>query len=292
MSESKKKPTQSVPTWEFTIYGDIDKELEWLNSLNKEIKRGKAALETCPTTGREHLQGRITFYATHRFGYLKKFHPKARWEASKATNDWTYMNKRGEPPVWDVDNRAPGVRSDLDELKVMVQEGKTELECFEAHFGTMVRYGRGLERYRTLLEAKRKRPQNETIVYVGASGVSKTTTVEDRFPDAFWLTYDGKGSLWWDGYDGQKVVVFDDFRGSWMPYESLLQILNWNGKCRVNTKGGSKWLLAETFVFTCTEHPRTWYKEWDTQLERRLHTIIDLDTVVEHDDDMFDTPYT
>lgn len=247
--------------------------MEWLQSLSDELTRGIAAKETCPDTGREHLQGRMTFRAAHRLSYMKKLHPTAHWEITRASSDWTYFHKRGEPPVWETDTRAPGARTDLTELKALVDEGKSEMECYEAHFGSMVRYGRGIERYRALVEARKRRPRCEVHVLIGAAGAGKSTQVEERWPEAYWLTPCEDGKIWWDGYDGQDTVVLDDFDSRWFPYKYLLKLLNWTGKFRVNTKGGSKWLCAKTFVFTSTIHPHRWYIEGDEQLYRRLHNI-------------------
>lgn len=45
-------------------------------------------------------------------------------------------------------------------------------------------------------------------VYVwGASGSGKTSLLRQRYPDAYWKD----SSKWWQGYDQQGVVIWDDF---------------------------------------------------------------------------------
>lgn len=258
---------------------DVESDLEWLKSLGDYITRGEAALETCPDTGREHLQGRITYKSAHRRPYMKKQNPKAHWEPTKLIHDWTYGHKKDSSLVWQVDNRRQGHRKDLEELKLAVEEGKGELECFESHFGTMVRYGRGVERYRSLLSAKQRKAHCETFVFWGSAGVGKSEYVAKRWPEAYELCPDEKGAIWWDGYDNQETVVLNDYRGDWMKYHCLLRLLDWHGKYRASFKGGSKWLTnVKTFVFTSCESPAAWYPyKYDSQLHRRLHNVYNVD---------------
>jgi hypothetical protein len=79
-------------------------------------------------------------------------------------------------------------------------------------------------------------------------------------------------SKFWDGYRGQKHVVFDEFRGA----IDVAHILRWCDRYPVNVeiKGSSVPLLAESMWFTSNLHPRDWYPNLDEEtlnaLLRRL----------------------
>jgi len=76
----------------------------------------------------------------------------------------------------------------------------------------------------------------------------------------------------WCGYQGQRVVVLDEFRGS----IDISHLLRWLDRypVRVETKGGSQPLMADTFYITSNLPPAQWYPELDPAtyraLERRL----------------------
>lgn len=76
----------------------------------------------------------------------------------------------------------------------------------------------------------------------------------------------------WDGYSGQRSVIIDEFRGG----IDVAHILRWTDRypVRVEIKGGSVPLLADTLIFTSNLSPGSWYPELDAAtfaaLERRL----------------------
>jgi hypothetical protein len=37
--------------------------------------------------------------------------------------------------------------------------------------------------------------------------------------------YDKDNTKWWDGYDDQETILFDDFRPSYMKFYNLLKIM-------------------------------------------------------------------
>jgi len=90
----------------------------------------------------------------------------------------------------------------------------------------------------------------------------------------------GKGK-WFDGYNGQDTVIFEEFNKPFLELDDLLQIID-RYPIRVEVKGSSTMLLATTFVFTCTQPPWEWYPN-DThrwpELKRRItHYFVNTDT--------------
>lgn len=79
----------------------------------------------------------------------------------------------------------------------------------------------------------------------------------------------------WDGYQSQKHVVCDEFRG----VIDIANLLRWLDKypVRVETKGSTVPLGATTFWFTSNVNPSSWYPDCDehtiSALMRRLEVI-------------------
>lgn len=165
-----------------------------------------------------------------------------------------------------------GGRSDLVKVKRLLDEGATMKRISEESFGDFVRYERGIRNYKRLHTLPRDGPP-EIFVFIGPSGCGKTRTARECFPAAYWHP----GGKWWDDYDGEAVVVFDEFYGHKLSFSQLLQVLD-RYPLRVETKGGSVHLSATTFVFTSNQDPQDWYNaekthqgEWrENPLKRRL----------------------
>lgn len=80
---------------------------------------------------------------------------------------------------------------------------------------------------------------------------------------------------WWCGYRGEKHIVVDEFRG----VVDVSHVLRWWDRypVRVETKGGSRPLLATHYWITSNLDPRAWYPDLDEDtvdaLLRRLNII-------------------
>lgn len=107
------------------------------------------------------------------------------------------------------------------------------------------------------LEPHIERPYNG-IVYWGPSRTGKSHKLRTECPEGpewFWMM----AGKWWDGYEGQPGIVFDEYRGSWMPYEMLLRVLT-HGPRRVEAKGTVIRMNAWKFRFSSNLHPKNWYR--------------------------------
>lgn len=152
---------------------------------------------------------------------------------------------------------------------------------WEENFSSMIRYHRSFKEYKRIRTIK-KFPRDwlpQIYVLIGPSGVGKSRTARAMFPDAYWK----QPGKWWDDYDGEDTIIFDEFRGDYK-FGELLRILDSTPLC-VETKGSSCSIQAHTLVFTSNFHPSRWYNEmtvkhtWETSpLNRRIMefgTIID-----------------
>lgn len=113
-----------------------------------------------------------------------------------------------------------------------------------------VRFHRGLQAYRTVMvEPRDKNIKPRIVILWGASGTGKTRTATEEFPDAYLLTKpNADGNVWFDGYDGEDVVIIDEFYG-WIKYDLLLRICD-RYPLQVPVKGAMVQFKATTIVFT------------------------------------------
>lgn len=219
--------------------------------------------------GTKHLQGYTEFIRQYRLSTVRnKFHAKMHWEGRRGTRDQArdYCMKDGE--YVEVGEWVPGEqgkRNDLLEVKDMIDEGKSEREIAEEHFGTWTRSYKAFERYRKLT-ASTSRSKPEVTVLYGPTGTGKSHTANEMFPDAYRLD-----NRWWDGYDGQDAVIIDEFNG-WIPCNSLLRVMD-KFPYRVENKGGSVPLVATKIVITSHFHPSEWYAEQGERLPEILRRI-------------------
>lgn len=132
--------------------------------------------------------------------------------------------------------------------------------------------------YRTIraIASDFSRPEaiiREVWVFWGVSGSGKSR----RAWDEAGLEAYGKcpRSKFWDGYQGQENVVFDEFRGG----IDVSHILRWCDRypVRVEIKGSSCPLVARKIWFTSNLDPRLWYPELDQEsvaaLIRRFNIV-------------------
>nr|WAE43216.1 MAG: replication associated protein [Cressdnaviricota sp.] len=115
----------------------------------------------------------------------------------------------------------------------------------------------------------------EVTVYVGPTGTGKSRRAwEEAGFNAF---PKDPCTKFWDGYQDQQNVIFDEFRGQ----IGISHVLRWFDRypCIVENKGGAIVFKATRIWVTSNLHPRLWYPELDQStyeaLERRL-TVIEM----------------
>jgi hypothetical protein len=120
-------------------------------------------------------------------------------------------------------------------------------------------------------------PQVE--LYIGPTGTGKTHLACNSAPDDDVYLKDCDLD-YWDGYNGQKTVVFDEFAGksSKMPLATLLRYTDRYRK-QLNVKFGSTYLEATRIIITTNIHPKEWYdwkNRWEqyNALKRRITKVV------------------
>lgn len=246
--------------------------------------------EICPTSGRWHLQGYAQFESTKRLSQLKAIDPTAHWEVARGSVDqnFEYCTKQ--------ESRAPGYSPvQHGERDAATQQGRPcavsdairfiterssdpsfeETEVLESYPSVWARYP-GL--YGRVLTTRRGRGRLRDVVIelvIGGPGTGKSYSTYACYPDA----YRKSPGKWWDGYNGQSVVVFDDFDGTWVTPSELLRILD-RYPISLEVKGSFVNLLCTRIVITTNIPVEMWYpKHFETHpdhlkaIKRRITTV-------------------
>lgn len=218
-----------------------------------------AGSETCPDTGRSHMQAAIVLKDSSTMSALKSLlgEPGAHLERMIGTPQQSevYCSKEDSEPLVMGKCPAQGKRTDLIELKEAMDAGATDKTLWEEHFTVMLKYDQAAKRYRAAVTAPRNGDVAPTIViHTGPTGCGKTKLCP-KGDDVYWHNK----TKWWCGYDKQKIVVFDEFYGQ-IQFQNMLSILD-RYECKVETKGGTIQMVATEFWFTSNAPYENWWLE-------------------------------
>lgn len=221
--------------------------------------------------GTIHYQGYCYFKVAKTLAGVKKVNARAHWEVRKGSHSQAkaYCSKqetREEGPWEEGVEPSQGARSDLSGIKEKLDTGATLAEVASQDFSTWAKYRGAFREYKMLVT----KPRNfKSVVYVvcGETGVGKSRWAADKWPNAYWKSH----GQWWDSYDGQEVVIIDEFYG-WLTYSFMLRLLD-RYPLLVEVKGGSVPFVSKVVVIISNKDPAEWYDSkkclW-APLERRI----------------------
>jgi len=225
-------------------------------------------IEICPDSGRPHLQGYMECLGQQtmsRIEGLDCFVGRTRLAVRRGTGAQarSYAMKedtRVDGPWEYGEMKEQGKRSDLLEMKDKIDAGMSIKNLWDDNFNSMIRYHRSIREYKRIRTPFRS---ERTLIYIiyGKSGVGKSQLAKQCFPDAYWKT----NNKWWDDYDGQEAVIWDEFKGQY-PYRDLLRILD-STPLTLETKGASCQFTSGIVIFTSNHHPSEWYSDEVTRTE-------------------------
>jgi len=227
-----------------------------------------------------HIQGYVVFKTPLSVGTVKHIvGDPAHLDKCKGTDDdcvayCTKEDTRIAGP-WHIGERvAQGERTDLAALAALVKEGKTDRDLAEIEPCTFMRHYKGLQTLRMVLLPPLER-EVTTFCLCGPTGIGKSWAMRRCFEvkgPIYQVNWDRAGTPWFDGYQGEKTIIFDDFSGA-IPIEHMLHMLD-RYPYRAPIKGGFVNAQWSTVLLTCNDPPATWYPvaslERQAALMRRL----------------------
>lgn len=283
-SDSSIKETSRHRAWCFTHHNYTKEDEEfWKNFPCVYMLAGR---ETCPSTGRPHLQGFFYLKDAKTKSAVKKKIPKEvhievamsipasiayikNPNAAKGkTGDFFFT---GEAPV------GAGTRTDLLSIKEAVRSGASVSELFDTHFEVMVKYTKGIMEYRNRLVRPREDPPIVYWIY-GPTGAGKSRYVYTRFRTE--NVYSKPYKWWTKSYSQQLCCLIDDFTPDQIHFRELLRLLDRypyeiDVKCSDFVQFNSPYI-----VITADTHPADMYPPNEySQLARRITKIVHSDNI-------------
>jgi hypothetical protein len=183
---------------------------------------------------------------------------------------------------------AQGSRTDLTQLSKRIREGATNADLIDEMAPVALKYHKAIAWQRTYQRlapdtmTKADTYAKDCVIYWGPTGTGKSHRLRHECGDLsewFWC----RPGKWFDGYDGQTGLVFDEFRDHWMPFGHLLALLDMTPR-RNEIKGSMVLLTVRKYRFSSNIHPKNWYsgikgtvtnRPWlSSPLRRRFSAII------------------
>lgn len=213
-------------------------------------------------SGTPHLQMFLETSRSQRRAYVVKLFPAAHVEPkclnSTLEQAIDYCKKDGDFVEFGTfPCKTPGKRNDLLALHALATKGVSLLEISQSDPCTYIRNYKALAHIREISYTPKTYRENfRVILSIGKTGVGKS--YHARVDMECFVKPIGKG-LWFDGYNRDKKVLIDEFRGQY-PLSDMLQLTD-PYKNQVEVKGGHTWFEPELLIITTNDHPATMYTE-------------------------------
>lgn len=195
--------------------------------------------------GTRHFQGYIEFKNGRSLAGCKKLIARAHWEQAKGSpeSNRTYCSKEGRVQEWGSISRQ-GARNDMSAVREIIQtSGSMRKVIQEVSSYQAVRMA---EKILTYTVVARTAPPMVLWIH-GKTGVGKTRCAWELYgTDDTWAW---NCSKWFDGYDGHETVIFDDYRGTELPFTLMLRLLD-RYPMSVEVKGGYRPWAAKRIIVT------------------------------------------
>ena len=177
---------------------------------------------------------------------------------------------RGPFIIGEKPNYAQNKVNPTEELAKMVQRGLTNAEIAEEAPWAILRHSRGIAELRFAhLESKASQWRTvEVILLTGDAGTGKTAyAIAQSEKDGGYFKPDlSKKDIWFNGYQGQKNLILDDFRGKSTSFDNLVRLLDGH-KLELPIKGGHTYALWERVWITSNQTPEEWYERLNTHAQ-------------------------
>lgn len=218
-------------------------------------------LEECPRTHKLHYQGYMQLNSAKTFEGAKRLlrddahiEPARNVKASIAYAQKEDTRKAGP---WQYGTEPhQGSRTDTQEVAEMVRDDATMAQIAEQHPATYMRMFRGIGELRQALHPPESMARISVLLW-GETGTGKTRWAYETYPTLY--TVFSQKEPWFDGYDGQDVVLFDDAGKGTCGYNTIKRLTDRYPQ-RIPIKGGSAVWRAKVIIFTTNDpHYESWW---------------------------------
>ena len=232
-----------------------------------------------------HHQGFVVLYKDCTFAAIKSaFCSKIHWEPMNGSIEQSIEYCGKENPLISFGDltgivnkhmkSGQGARNDSHEVHQLLQAGKRKGELWESHFEYCMRNHRGIGEYKSV--TAKASPVNKVVVYYGVAGSGKTATCTKDIGErsCYEPEENNSGLISFESYDGQEVILLNDFSSKSLNVCALKRILDPYRGAMLPGRGRSVPNQAKEIYITSNYNPRTWYdaEEWPA-LERRFTSL-------------------
>lgn len=282
--------------WTFTSFHYDEKSVDALQGKADAVELLCFQEEKCPASGRIHLQGFIRFKTNQRLGAVKRWvgDDSAHLEIAKGSSqsNLDYCSKAdsqtGRFRFQNGDFSKGGVqgaRTDLDMVIEAIKDGDTMESLNDKFPREIIKFGRGIQLSRSLFlsrQAPSTFPRTVIVLY-GRSGAGKSLWAR-QFAQRNSLSVYAKNltkssdTQWFDGYDGESLLLLDDFTDQAVSFRELLI---WTDiyKHRIQIKGTMCVAQWSHVIITSNVCPNQWYEKYigaeREPLVRRLDHVLE-----------------
>lgn len=218
--------------WCFTMNNYTEDNLghlkgEKITNVARYIVFGK---EVAPSTGTKHIQGYIYFDDAKSMSATKKILGDSKVHISKAngtaeqnrkycTKDGDYFEHGLKP--------EQGKRTDLTTLRDVIMKGEKTVDQIATEDPMAYhQYGRTMEKLEDIAQRSKFRTEMTECKWItGKTGSGKSHEAFKEYNPSTTYVLNTEDKGWWDGYNGQKTVIINDFKGE-IRYGQLLQLID------------------------------------------------------------------
>lgn len=262
--------------WCFTLNNYTEEEE---NQLKGELAHVKYIVfqRERGENGTAHLQGYLELDSSRRLAFVKKINGRAHWEKRRGSQEDAirYCKKEDtreqgtEPFERGEKANANGVRKDTCSVNVLSSERRGELieevrrkrmrisdlSSFEMQDSGLMR---ALETVCKDL-AGPYRPELRVITIIGPTGIGKSWSVQNLFPDGVCKWINGNSGCWFSEVD-KEVCLFDEFAGQ-IAIERFLKLID-PYPMQIEVKGGMRPCYWKTIFICSNVTPECWYNNF------------------------------
>lgn len=288
--------------WCFTLnYGELAPFTFSEPDLGSAVKFLCGQEEVAPTTGMHHFQGYLELENPKSLGGLLKLplfaglqeagyslHCEPRRGTQRQAMDYALKDDDTSVPGSSVrlgePSQAQGTRTDLKELKALVDAKRPREELWDEHFGSMLRMHKGIAEYARI---KARPRDHKTVVFllVGPSGRGKSTTAHSlaralsraEGQDSYFIFPEKSTGFWCDDYDGHSVALLDEMDGSRIT-PTMFNTLCDRFPCVVPSHGTAGHQFIAKYLIVCSNYlPKYWWRKRSSaqvvQTTRRIDVV-------------------
>lgn len=273
----------SPPEYNYLV-NDFAPTVKWM-CIGKEVgSNGTPHLQGACILGTQMAFSKLKILIGFRRAHIETMH-------GRPEDSLIYCSKEDSAPFVCGTLPTPGKRTDVSEAVSRIRTGESLRELANDDSGgiAVVKFFKGLTVLRSLIRPKRS-SQPDVFWFFGATGLGKTRMAykcgraicraTGAATSDIWIS--SGGLRWFDGYDGQRVAIFDDFRNKHCPnFAFFLRLLD-RYPVAVEFKGGMVEWTPQFIFITCPYDPiRCFQKRGEhvpedmAQLKRRTTLVCD-----------------